>query len=264
MSRNYENGIIAISDSGDEDISQDILTTGTVFWVNSIGGNDANAGTNRVFPKASIASAISAATASNGDIIICESGHIENISSVITISKAGIRIFGLGAGSAKPKFIVTAAIDLFDLTGSRIELNNLQFPAGTTIANTSRINPNSAKCKITNCDFECGAFDLDSITVPDAGDDVEITGCTFTITADGPDSGIRIESASTLGVTTIGNSFDGGDFDFDDAAIFSAVAHLNYVYRKNTLINKASIIHTAAAKGQATGTVMGDGSRVEV
>lgn len=262
--KHYENGIVGASEGGSTDISTDIFVTGDVIWVDSVNGNDSNAGTNRNSAKATLASAISVTASNNGDIIIIESGHTESISSSLTIGVQGLRIFGLGSGSNKPNFTVTAATQMFDLTSARIELHNLRFPAGTTIANTSRINVQGAACRIVDCDFICGQYDLESIQVPDAADDLEINGCTFTITADGPDAAIEIEAAAVLGLKVIGCTFDGGSFDFDAAAINSGVAHTEFLYRNCILTNKASIIHTAASKGQCVGVVAGDGSRVEV
>jgi len=262
--KHYENGIVSSSAGGDTDLGTDIFVTGDVFWVDSVNGNDSNAGTNRTAPKATLSSAISAAAANNGDLIILEANHSETLTSSLTISTAGLRIMGLGTGSTKPAFTCDAAIDMFNITGARVEINGLRFPAGTTANNTSRINVGAAGIRIINCDFTCGANDLESITVPDAGDDCEINGCTFTISADGPDAAIEIESASVLGLKVIGCTFDGGSSDFDAAAINSGVAHTEFLYRGNTLTNNASIIHTAAATGQCIGTIAGDSSRVEV
>lgn len=262
--KHYENGIIGSTEGGYADFSSDIFTTGTVFWVSSVTGNDANAGTNRTAPKATLDSALTAAVASNGDIIFLESGHSETLSSAITFSEAGIIVVGLGSGTNKPRFTVNAAIDGFSIAANLVELYNLRFPIGTTTANTSRINVGGAGVKIYDCDFLCGANDLETITIPDAGDHAEISGCSFTISADGADSAIRIESASNFGVNIFGCTFDGGSFDFDDAALYSTVAHTDYLYRNNILTNKASIIHTAAATGRCTGTVAGDGSRVQI
>lgn len=263
MSKNYENGIIGTSENGSLDLSSDIETTGVVRWVNSVSGNDSNSGQNRNAPKATLASAITASTASNGDIIILESSHTETLSSAITFI-VGIKIYGLGSGSNKPSFTANAAITMFNCTDARVEFHNLRFPVGTTIGNTCRINVGGAGMKIYDCDFLCGTYDQDSILIPDGGDDAEIKGCTFTISADGPDSAVKVTSANALGVNIIDCSFDGGSYDFDDAGIYSAVAHTSYYYKDNTLLNKASIIHTAAAKGLCIGTIASDGSRVEV
>ena len=264
MSKNYENGIVASGAGFPSDISKDIEVTGDVFWLNSALGNDANAGTNRSEPKATITSAIAAATANNGDLIIIEPSHEETITAEIDVDKAGIRILGLGSGSTKPRFTVDFAGDGFNITANRVELNNLKFPIGTTANNTSRINLASPGSRVFGCVFECGENDIETITIPTAGKDCEINACTFTIVEDGPDSGIEIESATALGLKVIGCQFDGGDFNFDSGAIFSSVSHTEFLYRDNVLINQAHIIHNSESKGQAAGTVMGDGSRLEI
>lgn len=261
--KHFENGIVGTTEDGDALITSDIFVTGVVYYVDSASGNDANAGTNRNAPLATLAQAITNATANNGDIIILEEGHAETSASSIAMSKAGISVLGLGAGSTKPAFTVNGNVDLIAITGARCRIYNLRFPVGTA-AHTSRIDVGAAGCLIQDCDFSCGANDLESITIPDAGDDCTIDGCTFTITADGPDAAIEVESATALGLKVTDCTFDGGDYDFDAAAINSGVAHTEFLYLDNTLANKASIIHTAASKGLCSGTVAGDGSRVEV
>ena len=261
--KHYENGIVGRTEDGDALITSDIFVTGVVYWVNSTGGNDANAGTNRNAPKATLGSALTSATASNGDVIILEEGHAETSATAIALNEAGITVMGLGAGSTKPAFTVSGNVDLFAITAARVKLYNLRFPVGTN-AHTARIDVAAAGCYIKDCDFTCGANDLLSITVPDGGDDLTVDGCTFTISADGPDCGIKVESATTLGLKVIDCTFDGGSYDFDDAGLYSAVAHTEFLYDGNTLTNKASIIHTAASKGLCSGTIAGDGSRVEV
>lgn len=263
MSKNFENGIVPASAGGSTDLTSDIMTTGVVYYVNSVSGNDANAGTNRNSPKATLASAYTAATANNGDIIILESTHAETLTGSQSFSKAGVRVMGLGAGSSKPAFTLNGNVDMFNLSAVRNEIHNIKFPASTS-ANTARVNAAATGCRIINCDFTCGVNDLDNITLPAAAVDLEINGCTFTISADGPDRAINVESAAVLGLKVIGCTFDGGSFDFDDAALYSTFAHTEFLYRDNVLTNKASIIHTAASKGQCVGTIAGDTSRVEV
>ena len=165
MSKNYENGVIATNAGGSTDLSVDFETTGAIYWVDSVNGNDSNAGTNRNEAKATLSSAITAATANNGDMIILESGHTETLTSSLTISKAGLRIFGLGTGSNKPNFTIDAAIDGFGITGANVEINGLRFPVGTTTGNTSRINIDAAGVRITDCVFLCGAQDAETITI---------------------------------------------------------------------------------------------------
>lgn len=262
--KHYENGIVATTAGGSTDISTDIFVTGDVYWVDSANGNDSNAGTNRNLPLATLGQAHTNATSNNGDIVIFEAGHAETLGSSVTISKSGIRFFGLGAGSTKPSFTVNAAVDGLDITGEGVEINGFRFPVGTTAQNTARINVANDGAKIKNCDFYCGQYDIETITLATLVDDAVIEGCTFTISEDGPDSGIEVEAADVLRLRVEGCTFDGGDYDFDNAGLYSAVAHTEFLYRDNVLTNKASIIHTAAATGNCVGVIAGDGSRVEV
>lgn len=258
----YENGIIGTTE-GHRDIYSDIFVTGDVVWLDSVNGNDSNSGFNRNLAKATLSSAYGAIAANNGDVIIIESGHSETLTSSQSLATAGVTIYGLGSGSNKPNFTVNGNIDMLSVAAVNQKLVNLRFPVGTA-AHTSRIDVAAAGCVIEDCDFLCGANDLESITIPDAGDYCTIKSCTFTISADGPDAGIEIESATVIGLNVVQCTFDGGDYDFDAAGINSGVAHTEFFYDRNTLSNKASIIHTAASKGLCTGSVLGDGSRVEL
>lgn len=262
--KHFENGIVSSSAGGSSDIATDIFVTGDVWWVDSVNGNDANDGRNRNAPLATLEQAHTNAAGGNGDLIILEAGHTETLGASLTISKDGLRILGLGTGSSKPSFTCNAAIDMFNITGEHVEINNLLFPVGTTAQNTARINVANDGVRIENCDFYCGQYDLETITLATLVDDCVIKGCTFTVSADGPDSAIEIEAADVLGLLVESCTFDGGSSNWDNAAIYSTVAHDEWIYRSNTLTNKAHIIHTASAKGQCVGVIAGDGSRVEV
>ena len=260
--RIIENGL---SDDSNADafITSDLIITGAVIWVDSVNGSAGGAGTFED-PVDDIAQAIANATADNGDIVILKENHSETLTGSVSFSKAGMKFFGLGSGATRPSFTCNAAIDLFSLDAVGIEINGFYFPAGTTTPNTSRINVAAAGCKIKDCTFLCGANDPDTITIPDAGDYCNIDSCTFTVSADGPNKGISIEAAAVAGLIIQNCSFDGDDYGWDDAAIYSAVAHLNWIYANNTLTNGSDILHTAAAKGYLYGTVAGDECQVTV
>jgi hypothetical protein len=263
--KNYENGIISVGDSGDLVISQDIMMTGVVFYVDSVNGNDANAGTNRLEPKATLASAVSAATTTQADIIIIEAGHTETSATEITIDKGNLRIYGLGTGSSKPSFTVSGNVDLFNFTASTIELNNLRFPKGTA-AHTARVNINGGVHAVKNCDFICGANDLHSITIESpSGTTIAplIEGCTFTIEEDGPSTGIFIQASIATDVRVVGCTFDGGDYNFDNGGLYTATSTKMFL-KDNVLLNEASIVTTGSTTTVCTGTVMGDGCRVVI
>lgn len=238
-----------LASSGDAVLANELIITGSTFWVDSVNGNDANSGTKEL-PLATLAAAHTAATDANGDIIILKSGHSETLTSSITISKAGIKIYGLGSGEDAPNFIANAAIDVFNVTGANVELNNLYFPVGTTTGNNSRVNIDATGVRIKDCTFRCGLYDQNSITITANGTNARIEDCTFSVSADGPDSGILIESASVVGLVVEGCSFDGSTYNWDNAGLYSNQAHTNFYYSGIILANAARIHHASAnAKG---------------
>lgn len=253
----------ASSDSGADSFIQDGVTaTGAVHWVDSASGSDSNSG-NEAAPLATLAQAITNATANNGDIIVIKSGHAQTLSTVTTINKAGIRVFGIGNGTDAPAFTVAAAIDGINITADDVELNNLYFPVGTSTGNNSRINVDADRARIKNCRFNCGALDQNTITITSNGSNCSIDSSTFTVTADGPDAGIIVEAAVT-GLWLSDCSFDGGSFNWDDAGLYSNSAHLNFRYEGVTLTNYAGIKHNnASAKGQMGALALSDGSQVQ-
>lgn len=257
----FENGLVAATLGADTFISDDLIITGDVIYVDSVNGDNANAGTDAE-PLETLTQAITNATANNGDVIIIKASHSETLSGSVALNKAGLKIFGLGSGDTRPAFTVAANVDGIAITGADVELNNLRFPASTA-AHTSRINVGAAGVKIKNCGFTCGAYDLESITIEDAGDYCTIESCTFTVSANGPDAGIEIESAAVLGLKIKSCSFDGSTFGWDVGGINSAVAHTEFVYIGNTLTNASHIIHSAAAKGWLSGTIAGDNCNIQ-
>lgn len=238
-----------LASTGDAFIDEELILSGSVHWVDSVAGNDANAGTKEL-PLATLAQAITNATASNGDVIVIKAGHTETLTSTVTISKAGLKIFGLGTGSGAPLFTCNAAIDCIQITGADVELNNLYFPAATTATATALIDVAAANVRIKGCTFVCGAFTQNAVTVPAAGTNLTIEDCNFSVSADGPDAGVLIESASATGIHIVDCTFDGSTHNWDDAAIYSTVGHLRFVYERVALQNNAKIRHTSAsAKG---------------
>lgn len=255
-----ENGLT--DDTADDLITGDLIATGSVIWVDSVAGNNSYAGT-EAQPLATLAQAITNATANNGDLILIKSGHSETLTSAITVSKAGMKIFGLGDGSDAPHFTCNAAIDCITVTANNVELNNLYFPVGTTAINTARINVDAANVKIKSCTFMCGLYDASSITLTANALYAEIESCTFTVSADGPDYGVIVESASAVGLRIQDCAFNGGTYNWDLAGVYSAFAHLNFIYDTITLTGSAAITHTAAAKGIICGTIAAEGSQVQ-
>lgn len=112
---------------------------GQIFWVNNstvppvggITGSNGNPGTYSK-PFGTVLYAISKCVANRGDVILVGAGHAETISSaaILTLTKAGVAIIGLGSGSLRPTFtFTTAATANIPLTAANVALKNLLFVA---------------------------------------------------------------------------------------------------------------------------------------
>jgi hypothetical protein len=129
------------------------LHPGKVFYVNNssvlpeggISGNDNNKG-NYLQPFSTINGAVTQCVAGRGDIILAMPGHAETVSAAggIALSKSGIALVGLGRGSIRPTFNLTA-------TDSTILLN-------------------AANCSIVNCLITGGVDAVVSAVVASAAD----------------------------------------------------------------------------------------------
>jgi hypothetical protein len=116
-----------------------ITNPGKVFWLYNgtassagvRGGSDGNKGTFND-PFSTLAGAVTACTAARGDIIIVKPGHAETISSssALTMSKSGVAVIGLGAGTSRPKFTLdTATTATINVTAANVSFQNCQFVA---------------------------------------------------------------------------------------------------------------------------------------
>ncbi len=256
----FEEGLAS---TGDALLGGQFITTGAVIWVDSVAGSDAYAG-DKETPLATLAAAISAATANSGDVIVIKAGHSETLTSPVTFSKAGIKVCGLGTGSGAPNFLCNAAIDCFTVTAANVEINNLYFPAGTTATNTARINVDATRVKIKGCTFVCGVYDQHTITITTNGTYARLQDCMFSVSADGPDDAVILEAAVT-GLYVQSCTFDGSTYNWDDGAIYSAQAHTNFIYDTCTLSNNARIKHTSAsAKGILGGITLDENSSLSL
>jgi len=112
---------------------------GEVFYLNNsevlakggIGASDNNKGTYRQ-PFSTLAGALSACTASRGDIIMVMPGHAETISSstALTLNKAGVAIVGLGKGTLRPTFTLdTATSATINVSADNMSIVNCVFKA---------------------------------------------------------------------------------------------------------------------------------------
>lgn len=157
-----------------------LFTTGTVYFVSSITGSNDNNGTDVSTPKATIAGAQSAATASKGDVVVILPGHTETLTSVLTLSKAGVNYIGLGQGMLRPSIQTGAAIDAISITGANITLQNINFPFTTVDDATAYVNVAAAGATLRGLRMIGSTTSInvtDMITVASGGDDLLVEGC---------------------------------------------------------------------------------------
>ena len=112
---------------------------GHVFWVSNAstilpgqrGGSDGNKGTFDS-PFSTIDYAIGQCTAGRGDIIMVKPGHAETIATAtaLALDVAGVAVIGLGLGSARPTFNLTATDSTITLSAANCTFWNCLVTGG--------------------------------------------------------------------------------------------------------------------------------------
>lgn len=131
-------------------------TTGNYWFVSSTTGSNGNTGKSSNQAFATLAQASSAATASNGDVIILLPGHAETITgaAAITLSKAGLYIVGLGNGANRPTFTwSTSTAAQVIVSGANITFDNVRFDFTGIDAVVAAISVTAIDVKFINSTF---------------------------------------------------------------------------------------------------------------
>ena len=131
-------------------------TTGNYYFVSSTTGSNGNLGTQATAPKATIASAVTAARASKGDVIVVLPGHVEDITgaAAITLSKAGLYIVGLGTGRARPTLTwKTSTAAQIVISGAQTTLDNFVFDLTGISAVVAAFSVTAVDVSFLNSDF---------------------------------------------------------------------------------------------------------------
>lgn len=206
---------------------------GKVFWVyngtallpGQRSGSNGNKGTFNE-PFATVDYAVSQCTASRGDIVFVKPGHAETISAAagFAIDIAGVAVVGLGAGTLKPTFTLSAAASDVVISAANCSLVNVRFaPTATDVVRAVQVTAAQATVK--------------GVTVLDAGATNEIlTVIKATGTTDNEADGLWIEDCRAYGTSTAILEF----FEFN--------AHINgLVFKNNIIINEGTAAGCAIA-----------------
>lgn len=209
--------------------------TGNVFYVDSAVGTDgAGYGSTPDAPLATIDYAIGLCTASQGDVILVLPGHAEDVAAAITCDIAGVKIIGLGESNDRPALTGADVLDAITVTADDVTIENLRFPTPSA-AVTALINVAAANCKVRKCVFELGANIVDAVTITAAGELPTFEDCEVIVSADGPDSWLKIEGVIDRLIVkcckVIGSdgsdAFDDGVFDFNSQAATNPMIYDN-------------------------------------
>lgn len=234
------------------------VSSGACFYVDSVTGNDANAGTNPALPKATVfgaSGAYSVATTGASDLIVCASTHRETISSAQTWSKNGVILWTLGLGASRAQFTSAVAGVAITVSGNNNLLRYLYWTASTA-ATTSRITLSGTGNEVYGNDFLVGTND-NSDQVLMTGSNNWIRSSTFTVsgTATGTTRrGVRL-NGTTTGNVLEDLTFDGSTFGWSDAALKLDDANSdNWRAERITLSNRSFLQITASGlKGYVSG-----------
>lgn len=232
------------------------VSTGNIYWVDSVTGSDSNSGLLQDEPLATVfgaSGAISLVTTATSATVICLATHRETVSSAYSFSKTAINIVGLGSGTARPQFTSGVTGTAWSMA-AQIRMENLYFAASSAVSNP-RIDIDAAGCELRDCQFDCGASDTGStVRVTTSGDYARIVGCTFTATAEGASVGLLC-NAAVNGLLIEDCTFSGGSVGWDGNALdITTAAPVGFRIRNLTLSNYSDAsIGVTASKGYISG-----------
>lgn len=184
-------------------------------WLDTVDGDNSNAGTNPELPVATLAQAVTNSAAQG--LIIIGNTSSESLGSAQTLNLAGLTIVGCGSGTSRPRYTCTGTVSMFDVTAAGTTIRNIYFPASTAAA-TNRIAFTAANGTVRDCYFECGASDTNrALRVHTGANSTRVRDCTFLATASRPAIGLEISAAVTDPVVE-SCTFDGGSYGWTDYA----------------------------------------------
>ena len=244
---------------------------GAVFFVGGgtvaykgIGASDTHTGSTPEQPLSTISQGVTQCVAGRGDTVVILPGTI-TITSSTALDKTDMTLSGFKSQGNINASTITGTLgstgDILSHQAANVVIEELHFNASGA-ANTSRIDVGAAGLTIRGCTFQCGANDLETITVAAAGDNLLVDNCRFQITANGPDAAIEIEAAGVDGLAVRNCIFHGGNNSnqWDVGAINSGVAHTDCLIDNNISTFGPAIIFSAAALGMITRNIMGEGT----
>lgn len=189
-----------------------VLTVGNVFFVDNGHASRRDAadhGDRPDNPFSTLDFAIGRCTANNGDVIFISPGHAETLTSAtaLVFDVAGVTAIGLGEGTNRPSFTITATSAAVFFTAPNCRLSNVRIIAGAS-AITAGICPNTTDVELDSIETNFTTAGADFIRHVDAVDSTGTTGigtrlhihdCLFIAEdAAGSSSCIRMDNANRV------------------------------------------------------------------
>ena len=233
------------------------MTTGNIFFVDSVTGSSGNSGLTIGSPLATIDQAINKCTANKGDIIYVMPNHAETLGdnkTSLVPDVAGISIIGIGNGSDMPTITGSGTSSEIEISAANITFKNLRFEPGISAVLVG-IDVNADYFTMEDCVMDYGTALFDWVDYVDisAVDYAVIRNNRFIAQAAtaGANTGIQLVDANY--VTIEGNTFIG---DFAEAPIWNIttacvgimILH-NFIYNDDTANADNGISLQAACTG---------------
>lgn len=239
-----------------------LLPGAQVYYVQSThaSANNSNDGTDPNFPLATIAQAVTNATAARGDLIILGAGHTESWAAAVALSKSGLTVLGIGSGQLRPRINMTNIAATLTISGANVTVENVLFQVGVDSL-PIMVDVNADDFTLKGCEFrENTAVAQQFLTAVDinggganAADRTKITGCKFVSEAAGATQAIEIGAVED-GIE-IRDCFITGDYSV--AGIHSGSVLTNLLLANNIIRNvnagDFAVELSAAATGMAVG-----------
>lgn len=229
--------------------------SGSVQWLDTISGSNANAGTSPELPVLTLAQAVTN-SAANG-VIVIGAGSAETLALSQSLSLAGLTIVGCGSGSSRPRYTCNGAVVMWSIAAAGVRIRNIYFPA-STVAGGNRIGGASANYEVKDCYFECGTLDTAAAMTVSAASG-RIRGNSYVVTASRPAIGLAITSA--IADTLIEDCiFDGGSFGWTDFALKISAAATRVQIENVSLLRRSDMTITTTASSYQLFGLTNDGT----
>jgi hypothetical protein len=188
--------------------------------------SDNNSGRSAEQPKATVASALSAAEAN--DRIVVGAGHVETVSAAaginfVATTHDNVQLIGMGNGGQRPQFQMGTAVAANCIVNAAgVTIQNCQFLAAYD-AVTSLLSVGGDDTVLRNCFFgstsDADYQPVTALTIGAGADDTLVDHCQIMLTEAGATAGIDIEGISRLVIQHCHLHVDAGV-----AAVYGSVA----------------------------------------